>query len=424
MDANGSADDDFYNLQTDRSRIISEKESLDTMYSSLLTAFQKLQTDHDEAQRRIESLDEHLSEARREAVAAAEGRRGSAGAGEPEAVVKEELQRLRGDLGRTEEELAEAEGTVDKQTKIIEDLNRRVDELAGKADEAARLKDRVDELRHEADRLRKAESVAEKYRKKLDDAADLRRQNKVRSAPLRLRSMTDALLQALEEQNSELLDKHSALEDEYHKVAAFKPLMEQYKTRVADLEAQSSQHQRDGDAVRLELERTREKLAAAADERDRATGEVALLEDRVKELEVSPRKTDGAGAGRQAVGPSDDDEEDEVSGGLDDAMAGRTMTSIKLQLRQAQRALADAKKDSADSSKVVVLENLLEDAQRMKQRYEGDYLKAQREKLLAEGKLEEIISGKGRNPDGYVRSLRWRCRKADWRPSVPRRPSR
>ncbi|TFY73576.1 hypothetical protein EWM64_g10436, partial [Hericium alpestre] len=53
-----------------------------------------------------------------------------------------------------------------------------------------------------------------------------------------------------------------------------------------------------------------------------------------------------------------------------------------------------AKTSQADASRVLVLENLLDDANRMKSRYEADYLAAHREKLLLQNDLEEIRSGK------------------------------
>ena len=43
---------------------------------------------------------------------------------------------------------------------------------------------------------------------------------------------------------------------------------------------------------------------------------------------------------------------------------------------------------------MLVLENLLDDANRMKARYESDYLAAHREQLVLQQKLEEIRSGK------------------------------
>ena len=78
----------------------------------------------------------------------------------------------------------------------------------------------------------------------------------------------------------------------------------------------------------------------------------------------------------------------------DSALAGTTMTDLKLQVRKLQRELEAVRKNEADASRVLVLEDLLEDANRMKARYEADYLAAHREKLVLQNDLEEIRSGK------------------------------
>ncbi|THH14695.1 hypothetical protein EW146_g5667 [Bondarzewia mesenterica] len=70
------------------------------------------------------------------------------------------------------------------------------------------------------------------------------------------------------------------------------------------------------------------------------------------------------------------------------------MTNLKLKVRKLQRELEAAKTNQADTSRVLVLENLLEDVNRMKARYEATYLAAHREKLVLQNDLEEIWSGK------------------------------
>lgn len=47
-------------------------------------------------------------------------------------------------------------------------------------EEAARLKDQIDEFRHAAEKAKKTENALEKYKKKLEESADLRRTIKVR----------------------------------------------------------------------------------------------------------------------------------------------------------------------------------------------------------------------------------------------------
>lgn len=61
-------------------------------------------------------------------------------------------------------------------------LTPQIDELTARAEEADRLKDQMDELRHAADRATKAENVVEKYKRKLEETADVRRSLKVRRA--------------------------------------------------------------------------------------------------------------------------------------------------------------------------------------------------------------------------------------------------
>jgi protein HOOK3 len=55
----------------------------------------------------------------------------------------------------------------------------QVEDLTKKAEQSARLKDQLDEYKHAAEKLQKTENVIEKYKKKLEESADLRRQIKV-----------------------------------------------------------------------------------------------------------------------------------------------------------------------------------------------------------------------------------------------------
>lgn len=273
-----------------------------------------------------------------------------------------------------------------------------MEELQVKADEAVRLKDQVDEYRHAADKLQKTENVMEKYKKKLEESADLRRHVK-----------------ALEEQNATLVDQNAALEEEYRKVSAFKPLMESYKNQITELETKNSSRAKEMDELKYELEQAKARLKAAADERVRDSEALELYQERVRELELAaPRSAipktpttatsrDGfnstAGVGGSLEGELRASEEDTANvqglgGELDDALTGTTMTDLKLQIRKLKRDLEAASKNQAEASRILVLENLLDDANRMKTRYEADYLQAHREKLVLQTELEEIRSGK------------------------------
>ncbi|KAF9239598.1 hypothetical protein BU15DRAFT_87912 [Melanogaster broomeanus] len=276
------SDDHYYRIQSERSQILGEKETVEKVYQILL---------EEHPQRDLES--------RRNDKA--------------DIMMRAEIDRLRSELQKSEDNLAMAEAELDKQTSVVGELTHKIGELQVKANHAAVLKDQTG--------LQKTENVMEKYKKKLQEGADLRQHV-----------------------------KNASLEEEYRKVAAFKPLMESYKNQIADLESKVSTRTQELETVKFELEQTRTKLRITTEERTKDSEMLELYQERMREME------------------------------LDDAISGTTMTDLKLQL-------SAVKKNEVDGSRILVLENLLEDANRMKSRYEADYLAAHREKL-------EIRSGK------------------------------
>jgi protein HOOK3 len=209
------------------------------------------------------------------------------------------------------------------------------------------------------------------------------------------------------------VDKNASLEDEYRKVAAFKPLMESYKSQIVDLESKHSARTQQIDALKFELEQSRTKLRITLEERAKDSETLELYQERVRELELTSHRSEGSSqvvrrdhdiyrpldvfTEAELLGGSGDNQEHHglgLDGEMDDAIAGTTMTDLKLQIRKLKRDMEAVRKNEADASRVLVLENLLEDANRMKTRYESDYLAAHREKLVLQRDLEEIRSGK------------------------------
>lgn len=379
--ANMTEDDHYYRIQSDRRQILAEKETVEKVYSTLLEDHRALQTNFDDLLSEKEDIFTRLHEAQREI----ESRRND----KADAFMRAEIDRLRAELQKSEDNFAMAETELDKQTSLTTELTRKVDELQAKADQAARLKDQLDEYRHAADRLQKTENVMEKYKKKLQESADLRQHVK-----------------SLERQNADLVDKNASIEEEYRKVAAFKPLMESYKNQISELEGKVAGRTQELETVKFELEQTRTKLRITSEERAKDSEMLELYQERMRELELSshraPRTSQVDDAREGAARNVDEFTEEELVGEesfalneeLDDAITGTTMTDLKLQIRKLQRELQSTKQNEADASRILVLENLLDDANRMKSRYEADYLAAHREKLMLQRDLEEIRSGK------------------------------
>ncbi|KAF8636696.1 hypothetical protein AX17_003501 [Amanita inopinata Kibby_2008] len=384
-------DDHYYRIQSERSQIFSEKVTLEKAYQALLEEHRTLQTSYDDAISEREDTLAQLRELKREDNVKRNDK--------SDVFFRAEIERLRTDLQKSEDNLVLAESELDKHTSLVTDLTRKIDELQIKADETARLKDQLDEYRHAADKLQKTENVMEKYKKKLQESADLRQR-----------------LKALEKQNADLVDKNASLEEEFRKIAAFKPLMESYKNQIADLEAKNAARTQDIESLKFELEQSRTKLRITLEERAKDSETLELYQERVRELELisqsrpttakaaraekrNPPTTDDIAQGEVLV-PStgveaeDDHAEQGLGGELEDAITGTTMTDLKIQIKKLERDLDAVRKNEVDASRVLVLENLLEDANRMKARYESDYLAAHREKLILQRDLEEIRSGK------------------------------
>ena len=173
---------------------------------------------------------------------------------------------------------------------------------------------------------------------------------------------------------------------------------------------------KDSEKLKFELEQARTKVRITMEERAKDSETLELYQERVRELELmsqsrptvakakgSPQKPDGdirddipkdQLAEVHAEAEADDDAGQGLGGELDDAISGTTMTDLKIQIKKLERELEAVRRHEVDASRVLVLENLLEDANRMKARYESDYLAAHREKLVLQRDLEEIRSGR------------------------------
>lgn len=380
--ASMTEDDHYYRIQSERSQIFAEKENTEKVYAALLEEHRTLQTNFDDVVSEKEDALSRLREAQHDV----ENRHND----KADAHMRAEIDRLRAELQKSEDNLAMAETELDKQTSLVTDFTRKVDELQVQADQAARLKDQLDEYRHAADKLQKTENVMEKYKKKLQESADLR-----------------SHVKSLERQNADLVDKNASLEEEYRKVAAFKPLMESYKNQIAELEVKVAGRTQEVETVKFELEQTRTKLRVTSEERAKDSEMLELYQERLRELELlshrTPTVTKGSDHEEESARSTDILTEDELLANekslaldeeLDDAITGTTMTDLKLQIRKLQRELQAVRRNEVDASRILVLENLLDDAIRMKSRYEADYLAAHREKLVLQRDLEEIRSGK------------------------------
>lgn len=150
----------------------SESLKYEGLYYELLKAHRNAQTSLDDANA---ERDEAVTELARFKDEVERNRNIQA-----DVLMRQEIERLKSELRRSEDNLAEAEREVEKLQTSVHEFARRTDDLQKTADENAKLKDQVDELKHAADKLQKTENVMEKYKRKLEEGSEVRRQLKVR----------------------------------------------------------------------------------------------------------------------------------------------------------------------------------------------------------------------------------------------------
>lgn len=360
-------------LDTAISKDSASSPEMEKMYYDLLESHKQLQGSYSDLQAEAEEAKKGHVQYKEEVD---KGRDVQA-----DVLMRQEIDRLKNQLRKSEDDLGSSEVEVERLGVLLNDLTKKSNELQRKADDASKLKDQMEEYKHASERLQKTENVIEKYKKKLEESADVRRQ-----------------LKLVEGEYAELVDRNAKVEEEHQKLVNFKPLMESYKSQIVTLEEKSSKLQREFDTSKYELEQAVIKLQAAEEARIREQEETSLYQERIRELEL-------AGGGNKPLAASDvlgsdEDDNDAPQETLEDALSETTTTGLKLQVRKLLRELKAAKASKADASRLLVVENLLEDANRLRARYEKDYLKEYQKGLILESKIEEILEAKAGIGDG------------------------
>ncbi|KAI9358583.1 hypothetical protein DFJ73DRAFT_757870 [Zopfochytrium polystomum] len=229
------------------------------------------------------------------------------------------------------------------------------DELAKKTEENTRLKDQLDEFRHFADKLQKSEAMIEKYKKRMEESADLRRQIKL-----------------VETQNQQMLERNNQLEEEYRKLSSFKPLMETYKEQIGSMEGKNSALMVENSKLDFELKELKIKLERMDAQRKADADQMQLLEDQVRELELNSSTP--------------------VSGGsLGSDLTSSVNTALRARVAQLERDLERASKDDK-AERIKSLESALDDATRMKEKFEMDYMQSFQKNLALENEMKQLRS--------------------------------
>ena len=94
-------------------------------------------------------------------------------------------------------------------------------------------------------------------------------------------------LQALEDQNVQLMERNQTIEEEYRKVLAFKTLMDSYKDQVATLETKNNELIREKNKMEYEMQHMTKRVQSLEEDKANDTEQIQLLEDRLQEIEMN-----------------------------------------------------------------------------------------------------------------------------------------
>ncbi|KAL0080668.1 HOOK protein-domain-containing protein [Phycomyces blakesleeanus] len=343
------ADDSHYQSQNELSRIIFEKEELESAHKQLIVELAQIRYRYDALESEKEDLQQRLREMD-QAVAQANK------TGQADFIMRTEIEHLQRDLG---------------------------EDLARQAEKAARLKDQLDEYRHATEKLQKAENVIEKYKKKLEESADMKRQ-----------------IKALDDQNHSLMDRNQQIEEEYRKVLAFKTLMDSYKDQVAALETKNNELLREKNKMEYEINQQSKKFEAFELERQRDADRIQLLEEHLEEAQLGANTLDRAlfSRGGEVADATDDmdlDYEDTPGDSFEESLKESNVTELKLSKRRLERQIKTLQEENASgrSQKAVVLQHLLDDANRLKSQFEKNYLEVSQERDILQSDMARIREG-------------------------------
>ncbi|KAJ3059107.1 hypothetical protein HDU98_004899 [Podochytrium sp. JEL0797] len=211
--------------------------------------------------------------------------------------------------------------------------------------------------------------MIEKYKKKMEETSDLRKQMKT-----------------LEAQNLQLSDRSQQLEDEYRKVSSYKPLMDTYKDQIAVMEHKNSALQVEHSKLEFECNEARAKVDRLDALRRNDLDQIQALEEQVRELELM-----GGGIG------------------MSDTPVGTLGTdlnnSLRAKIAQLEQDLQTATHNPSHD-RIYVLESLLQDSTRLKDKFEQDFLQTYQKNLALDNELRQLRAVASSEADETVQRLK------------------
>ncbi|RKP03752.1 hypothetical protein CXG81DRAFT_23587 [Caulochytrium protostelioides] len=268
-------------------------------------------------------------------------------AGQADWVLRSKVDELTAQLSSSEERRVDADLVVQEQHAQINEMQRRMESAVKKADEATRLREELDALKYQADQYSKNTALLEKYKKRLDHSADLKRQ-------------VAELERTLEQSQARMKELESAAA----KTTACQPLLETYAEQLEQLEALNADLSLENQKLHRDVEELAAQLARSEEEHVAHQNHVAQMEEQLHELSLMEGHSQSAAQRLASASPAV-------------AAASTTPAAARSDLAAAQRQVRD-------------LQHQLDEARRAKDTLEGECRVAFQKALHFENKAKAL----------------------------------
>lgn len=201
----------------------------------------------------------------------------------------------------------------------------------------------LDEFKQIVDKLEKTEMMNEKLRKKIDDL------NEQKNEISHLKSVVDDL----NKKNSKYLVNQDDLEEHFQKVAGLKPLIDTYKAQIEQLEEKNSQLHVEQLNLSFQVKEFKTRIKRYEQEHERDSEKIMELEEHIRDIELG---------------------------------VGESKESKDILKEQSLKLLSQTK----ELERVRVLENLLQDANSLKQKFQEDYQQVYKQNISLLNQIQQL----------------------------------
>ncbi|KAI9844517.1 MAG: hypothetical protein M1838_002165 [Thelocarpon superellum] len=265
--------------------------------------------------------------------------------------VKQEQEDI---IAHDEVKLSELQTERDEQDKTIEDQRTS-------SSNALKLQDELDEVKIERDGLAKKANALDKYRQKLQATQELEHENR-----------------ELRTEIEEIRLQSKLADEDRQRAQGLEMTVEQYRQTIERVEQDYSELQTMKRRLELDNAAFAERWETANEQQARDSEMIVELQEKVRELES------GAVPGLEENGSLENELNNSV----------KTKAELRAEISRLKTEMQQIKAGSEREAKNVMLQNLLQDANKKLASLENKYLDTYQAHLVAESQLNSLTRGK------------------------------